>query len=616
MGYTFINEQSALEGIIPVLLSRDIWGVDTETTGLDPHKNKVVLLQIGDENTQYVIDTRKVNVEPLRPLFESTAIRKILHNAKFDYKMMRGNYSICMEKMRDTYLAEKALHAGRKFNGYGLDDVVKLYLDIDMDKSVRASFGSDACLTGDFTREQIEYSAKDVEVLLKVLAKQRALMQADGVEQTWLLECDALPCFGDMEFDGMNLDQKAWLEIIESNESDALTAEKEMDKIALHVMPRDLFGEVHTNWSSPEQVVEVLQGLRITVDTKNELTGKYERKLITKSDDKTLKKVKDNRIVQLIKKYRSHTIRVTTFGHPYLKAINSTTGRLHPEYEQIGTETGRLAARGKVNLLNIPKEKRFRQCFGGEDYELVETDDYSGCELRIWADISEDPQLVEAFANGIDVHCHVGTKLFGKEVTKKAPERNLAKTLNFGAAYGMSAYSLYEKLNGEGYVISREEAKGLYARYEDEFRTGLDFLRSSGKKALEQGYLANINGRRRYWIQPDPTNFDKYPGGRYDKAYKGRCGGIQREGGNFLIQSVNADMTKLAMIKIRDHIKKNNVRSKFMNQVYDEIVTRTHKDDSPDFHIVKKKLMLEAAHKYLKKVPMEVEGVAEPYWTK
>lgn len=96
----------------------------------------------------------------------------------------------------------------------------------------------------------------------------------------------------------------------------------------------------------------------------------------------------------------------------------------------------------------------------------------------------------------------------------------------------------------------------------------------------------------------------------------GRRAGIEREGGNFLIQSVNADMTKRAMVLIRDYIKKNNIRSRFMNQVYDEIVTRTHKDDSPDFVKVKRKLMLEAAEQYLRKIPMEVDGHVGDSWTK
>ena len=183
-------------------------------------------------------------------------------------------------------------------------------------------------------------------------------------------------------------------------------------------------------------------------------------------------------------------------------------------------------------------------------------------------------------------------------------------------AYGLGPYSLCEQLNGLGYEIDFEESSHLYRKYESDFRVGVKFLRDAGKLALEQWYLASISGRRRYWIRPDSQDATKYPLGVDDQAYKGRLAGIGREGGNFLIQSVNADMTKSAMIKIRDLIKKERYRSKFMNQVYDEIVTRTHKDDSPDFVIAKRRLMIEAAQQYLKKIPMEVEGHVGDSWTK
>jgi len=142
---------------------------------------------------------------------------------------------------------------------------------------------------------------------------------------------------------------------------------------------------------------------------------------------------------------------------------------------------------------------------------------------------------------------------------------------------------------------------------------GVNFLREQGRLAVRQGYLVNMNGRRRYWNLPDPS---KYPGGVRDWKYKGRMSAIEREGGNMMIQSVNVDITKLGMIKIRDYRKEHNVRTNFVNQVYDEIVTKTHKDDTEEFHPIKMKLMQEAGEKWIKKVPVEVDGQVGPCWTK
>jgi len=183
-------------------------------------------------------------------------------------------------------------------------------------------------------------------------------------------------------------------------------------------------------------------------------------------------------------------------------------------------------------------------------------------------------------------------------------------------AYGMGPGSLYWRLNGDDFPIGFDEAKGLYYKYCKEFKTGVDFLREAGRTAAKQGFLANMNGRRRNWMIPDAGDLMKFPRGKDDPDYKGRLGGIEREGGNFLIQSVNADITKFAMTNIRKHIKKNKVRSCIVLQVYDEIVTHTHKDDSPQFSIDKHRIMVESAERWINSVPVEVDGHVMPYWTK
>lgn len=435
MNYNYISQQSEVDNLLPKIMACNTWALDTETTGLNPNKDKVVLLQIGTKDIQYVLDTRKVHIEPLRPFFESRLHRKVCHNGKFDYKMIKGSFGIEVELMRDTYFAEKAINNGRKLSGFGLDDLVKHYLGITLPKDVRSTFGQGFVPTGDFTKDQIEYAAADVLHLIPLLDKQAAFLHKDGVADTWILECNALPCFGDMEFAGMYLDKEGWTKLIEHHTAEAARVEKELNEIAANVVQRDLFGEVHVNWSSPDQVVKVLRNLKVKVREWDRSKKEFVENIINKSDDKTLKRAKDLPVIRLLKEYRSHTIRVTTFGQPYLDAVDPVTGRLHPDIEQMGTETGRPANRakkGSVNLLNVPRDKAYRNCFKGEENEVVETDDYSGCELRIWAELSGDPHLTEAFQKGIDVHCYVASMLFGEDVKKGNPLRTPAKTLNFG----------------------------------------------------------------------------------------------------------------------------------------------------------------------------------------
>lgn len=617
LNYKLISSTTEVESLLPTIMEKASWGLDTETTGLDPLKDKVMLLQIGSPDVQYLIDTRKASPEPLRPFFESRRIKKLGHNLKFDYKMIKSNFGIELEALRDTFLAEKILMAGKKFSGFGLDAVVYERLGVKIEKAERQTFGQ-GMITGDFTENQLRYSAIDVIHLHHLTNNMCDKLAEENLQHTWVLECDVLPCFGDMELAGHYLDVAKWRGIMDDNLKQAKDLEEEMNEIASQVMPVDLFGQASINYGSPQQVLELLRVLRVTVKERTPQGG-WADQLITKTDDKTLKKIKNVPIVQTLKKWRSLMIRVNTFGQPYIDAISPVTGKVHPEFHQIGTETGRPAKAGQVNFLNIPRDKAMRECFHGEDTEFVETDDFSGCELRIWAEISGDPKLMEAFQRGVDVHCYVATMLYRREVTKSNENKHLrtpTKTLNFGIAYGMGAYGLYDKVNGDGYPLSMEEAKKLFADYNEQFKTGVDFLRDAGRQAAKHGYLHNILGRRRYWSIPDHTNAERFPKGFNDPKYVGIMAGIEREGGNFLIQSVNADITKYAMVLIRNHIKEHKVRSHFMNQVYDEIVTRTHKDDSPDFVQIKRKLMVEAAERWIKNVPMEVEGHVGSSWTK
>ena len=173
----------------------------------------------------------------------------------------------------------------------------------------------------------------------------------------------------------------------------------------------------------------------------------------------------------------------------------------------------------------------------------------------------------------------------------------------------MGPNKLCDDLNAQGFKVSREEAKTLYYKYTEKFKKAVTYLRDAGKTAATQGWLANLNGRRRWWSLPNKDEIDV-------ATYNAKMAAIEREGGNFLIQSVNADITKEAMIRIRKYRKDHNIKTKFINAVYDEIVTRTHKDQSESFHQEKLKMMRESGEKWITSVPMTVDGSTGPHWKK
>lgn len=637
--YEYITETREVERLLPYLMTKQYQTHDSETTGLCPHQNKIILYQIGDRNKQYLIDTRVASLEPLRPYFESRTLRKLFHNAKFDYKMMRGTFDISIECVRCTQLAEQVLTAGvyrfgRKKDkedhqlsffteepkeeevnyGISLEDVLWKHLKVRIDKRLQKSFIDH---TGPFSREQLEYAADDILYLEDAFKKQIEIAKPLNLIRTIELECNAVPAFGDMEFDGMVLDIHGWRKIATDNQSFQLEIQAELDEIAKQHVGEDFEGKANIMYSSCKQVLNFLNAMGLRVPVKDPITGEEITESLKKTDAKYLKRISHLPVIKALNKWRSYDTLINTFGEPFIKALNPVTGRLHPDLFQIGTATGRPAAGDSVvNPLNIPRDNRYRSCFTCEEDEVVESDDYSGCESRILAEISGDPKLIDIFRRGDDIHCAVGSELYGITVTKKGETskyRTPAKSLNFGIAYGLGPGRLYEELNGSGFPTTREEAKRLYDKYCSTYATAVNYLRSQGRKAATNFYLANLNGRRRYWSPPDPARF---PLGTRDGKYKGIMAKIERDGGNFLIQSVNADITKDAMIDTRFYIKDNKVRSKLMNAIYDELVTRTHKDDSPAFHEAKLKIMKASAEKWIKTVPMEVEGAVGRCWQK
>lgn len=617
MAVHYIKDQYQVEPVLRKLYERSSWGADTETDGLNPFENKVLALQLGNADDQFIFDARKINMQELKPFLEDKNYKKVFHNAAFDWKMVKKSLDIDMEAIRCTMYAEQLLNVGRRDSGYGLDKVLEARLDVIMDKTQQKSFVGHV---GDFTQAQIDYMADDVKYTIPLAKNQIEDLIEDNLTYTWTLECEAIAPFESMSLNGFRLDVDAWQGIVDDNQKRADEMAEMMDDIARDYMPSDMFGNVEMDYNSPQQVLNLLQKMDIKIKGKSH-DGKDIENLISSSNAEVLKLVQDVPFIDMLRKYRTYTKGVTTYGKTFIERINEKTGRLHFDLKQLGTETGRPTSRkgSNYNPLNIPRDKRYRHAFLADPGYLIETDDYSACELRIWAELSNDPGLCEAFLKGLDVHSYVGSKLFKMEVSKSvnSDKRQLTKPINFGIAYGMGPLTLYYRAIGEGLEVTFEEMKELYRIYtKKEFVTGVQYLRDEGKAAFERGYATTIFGRRRYWLKPDAENRNTFLKGRYDPKYRGVVAKIQKEGGNMKIQGTNSDMVKRAMRLIYDAVKENGFRTEIKNMPYDEIVTMTHEDDSPQFVPIKRKLMLQAAEEMLNKIPMEVEGEVMKCWTK
>lgn len=636
--YTYVTDSAGAYAARDHLLKHKVIAHDTETTGLCPHKDKVILAQFSSKEHTFVIDTRNPDLLKIqKPVLENEEIYKVEFNGIFDYEMDKGTAGIDTENIFCLKLGEQSMHAGIQFSGNDLETVTKKYLGISRDKTLQKSFIGHK---GDFSVDQLDYGADDTRLLLDIAPIMQKKAKEMGVLHTWQTENGAIQPFGDIEFYGQKIDAPAWTKLMEFQELAAKQAKRDLDKWFIPIVGEDLFsnagmeyeglGGAAINYNSQPQVLYALQmmGLKIDGETIQDTGKKMQKKLI------------DHGAIQALSEFRRAEKLLGTYGQQYLDAINPLTGRVHFKFNQYGTETGRPTCRAKLNCLNIPRDPRYRSAFITELRRLLSTVDYSAAELRILAELSGDRLMIEGFNSGIDFHCYVASMLFGVEVTKKNENRHLrepTKQLNFGIAYGMSPFSLYEKLRYElKQDTTLEKCKDLFERYQKTFKEAIFWLKSQQKTASTEFQMTNMNGRRRHWFKPDMQKIrfavekdltkngklkltddmeDQIPELVQEKT-KAHLAAIQREGANFQIQSVNADFAKRAMATLRKDYKKRGWDGRMYNMVYDEIVTDHEESTAQEAHEHKMKVMNDSANAMLKKVPMQVEGHLAACWTK
>lgn len=590
--------------------------IDTETTGLDPHTDKPLLFQLGNNEIQYVIHWYKVDIAPLKYYLESEAVTKLFLNHKFDYKMIKKQSGIeIVHNIKDLMLLE-LLNLGGRNGKVNMEALAHKYLGIVIDKTTRLSFiGATAVRS----KKQIQYAADDIVITYNLHEYFDKNINSSIPKKVSNLEHRFSSCLGDIELHGMFLDRDIWMEIADEVVEKKRSVEKNLHRLLMPHCNTDLFGDPIINVDSNQQLLTALQrsGLRIR-DT----------------NAATMKKHFDNPIVRAILEYRKWYKSKTTYGENFLDYINPVTGRLHTSYWPM-VSTGRLSS-SEPNLQNIkaPKNKddlNFRRAFTAQNpADRILTIDYAGCELRVLAQLSQDPVLLQTFGEErvtgeeADVHSKVAELLFKKEVSKSvnADLRKKTKNINFGLIYGMGAKKLAADLG-----IPLAEAKGLMKQYFLTMPSVSNYLDNAAKFATEHGYSETLSGRRRYYEMPDmhkiletyvPTQEELEEHGSFERAAKNKYTSIfshiERCGKNTPIQGTNGDIVKLAIIYLIDDIKKNNRDIKIVNTVHDEVVFEG--SNLEDYLPTAKALMEKAEAYFLPDVPPRVDCTIDNCWSK
>lgn len=595
--YKLINKQSQLKEVYETLKSEPIIAVDTETTGLDPFTATLILFQIGSKKVSYVIEARDIKDWSLmKKLCEDESKLKLLQNAKFDYKMIKQQIGIELNNIYDTMIAESLLVNGlpRSENGRGLEFLARKYLGSTLEKEVRKSFIH--FTGGRVTQKQAEYAALDIIVLFEIFEKQYPLIKKEGLERVAKLEFKVVPVVGDMELRGFNIDTVKWkahIDILRVNREKVAKQLQEAARPYYKISSMDLFGN-HAdvlNLNSQIQLMEFFND-KLGVDIPS--TGV------------AILEATDHPVAKLMLEYRQYEKLISAFGESLLEKVNPVTKRLHPDYSQMGTATGRFSC-ANPNLQQIPAHGDgavFRTFFGAPEGKKLVTVDYSQQEMRVLADFSADDTLLDSYRTGKDLHSLTAAKMFNVPYTddfkeKHADLRFQAKSINFGLVYGRGARSLAGQLG-----VTPEEAEKLVEKYFTELPKIGTWLDESARKGVENGYVETLIGRKRYFIPPDPA----------DPNYNKQKSSIERASKNMPIQGTSADMTKYAMVLIDKEYKKQGIKGGMIHTLHDEIVSEVSDQDAERAMEIQHGKMVEAGETFLKHCPVGADGEISQQW--
>ena len=585
--YKLVDNEEEMKKLCDYFLTKEILSLDTETTSVEAINAKLVGLSFSvKENEAFYVpvpqdeaEARKI-VEIFRPAYEDEKILKVGQNLKYDYEVLM-NYGVEIKgKMFDTMIAHYVIQPELHHNMDYLAEIYLNYQTIHIDELIGPKGKGQKNMSDLDPKDVYEYAAEDADVTLKLKNKLEAELRKYGAEELFYnIEMPLMPVLAEMEMNGVLIDTKSLAET-----STVLT--KRMEEVEREIY--ELAGG-EFNIASPRQVGEVLfDKLKIVEKAKKTKKGQYV------TNEEVLQSLKGkHKIVGAILEHRGLKKLLGTYIDALPKLINSRTGHIHTSFNQATTATGRLSS-SDPNLQNIPvrgeEGKEIRKAFIPEPGCLFFSADYSQIELRVMAHLSGDENMIEAFREGHDIHAATAAKIYKEEMENVTrDQRTKAKRANFGIIYGITIFGLADRLE-----ISREEARQLIDGYFETFPNVKEYMEKAKEEARNKGYVETLFHRRRYLADINSAN--------------GTVRGFaERNAINAPIQGTAADIIKVAMVRIHRRFKSENIRSKMILQVHDELNFSVYPDEKEKVERIVLEEMQNAFH-------MEVPLVADCGW--
>ena len=549
--YKLVENEEELHQLCDFFITKEFVSIDTETTSTDAIRAELVGLSFSVEEKKAFYVTVPANYEEalkivqiFKPLYESDKIMKIGQNIKYDYEVLT-RYGVTLQgKMFDTMIAHYLIQPELHHNMDYMAETLLGYQTIHIEELLGPKGKKQKNMRDLSPTDIYEYAAEDADITLRLKNVLEPRLKELGVEELfWNIEMPLVRVLADMELNGVCLDTEALQDTSKIFTERMKQYEQEIYKEA---------GE-EFNISSPKQVGDILFGkLQIMDKPKKTKTGQY-----VTSEEVLQSLESKSPIVRNILNYRGMKKLLSTYIDALPKLINPRTGHIHTSFNQALTATGRLSS-SDPNLQNIPVRtddgKEIRKCFIPEDGCLFFSADYSQIELRIMAHLSEDENMMEAFREGHDIHRATAAKIWHVDIDKVTDaQRKKAKQANFGIIYGITTYGLAQRMD-----IPNGEAKELIEGYFRTFPKVQAYMEHAKEVARAKGYAETLFHRRRYLADINSRNATVR-------------GFAERNAINAPIQGTEADIIKVAMVRIWERFKKEGIRSKMILQVHDEL---------------------------------------------
>jgi len=551
--YQLVDTPKKRQALISQLQEQSIICFDTETTGLNPNEAELVGIAFccKDHEANYVPipadqEEAQAIINEFKDILENKEIAKIGQNIKYDMLILRWYDIEVQGKLWDTMVVHYIIEPEKRHNLTYLSETYLNYAPVPIETLIGKK-GKNQLSMRDAPIDKVkEYAGEDADLTWRLHHKLLEEASDEVIALYEEIEEPLIPVLVDIEYNGFNLDV------------DFLQAYSEEIGKDIEAVKKKIFEQAGLktfNLDSPRQIGDVLfDKLELPYRWRKTKTGQY-----STSESKLSELSEEYEIVQDILNYRSLAKLKSTYVDALPKLVNPKTGRIHSSFNQALTATGRLSSQNP-NLQNIPirteRGRQIRKAFipKDENYVLIAAD-YSQIELRIVAEISGDKAMLEAFQSGQDIHAATAAKIYKvaiDEVTKE--QRYNAKTVNFSIVYGAGATNLSKNLD-----IKRSEATELIQQYFEEYKGLKKYMEEVVNQAREDGFVTTFKGRRRYLRSINSRN-------------SMMRSGAERTAINTPIQGTAADMIKLAMIKISKALKENELQTKMISQVHDELI--------------------------------------------